>query len=273
MEDSFYSASHWGFDEVYSSNSESSEKQSSNDSDCNRDSKKKHRRVEKPTKKASSKDRKRKDGKKKREKRHKKHKKRRHKGEPSAEDRAKAFDLLLRGGDCSLAELAKQLRRVVRATARSDMAHDSRAASDILGASFHFAACAGDLDGVQLLLQEGGAPVDWRSPAGDTNGLTALHVACLLCDGPLATLLVKHGADCDLETSSGESAKDMGLDGLLIDYANEVAAWEAKKRAVEREKREAQELAREVRESKERCTVRSFFCLSAIALRFQEITS
>lgn len=252
MEDSFYSAAHWGFDEIHSSDSDDSEKQSTIDSDSERDSRKKRRREEKLIKKASSKDHKRKDGKKKKEKRHKKHKKhRRETTRPnrSAADCAKSFDLLLRAGECPLAELAKYLRRVTRAAARSEVANDdARAAADILGATFHFAACAGDLDGVQLLLQEGGVPVDWRSTTDDSGGLTALHTACLLCDGPLATLLVKHGANCDLETSSGESAKDMGLDDLLIDYANEVAAWEAKKRAEERERLEAQELAREVRD-------------------------
>jgi len=252
MEDSFYSAAHWGFDEIHSSDSDDSEKQSTLDSDNERDSRKKRRREEKLIKKASSKDHKRKDGKKKKEKRHKKPKKHRRettRPSKSAEACAKSFDLLLRAGECTLEELAEHLRGATRAAARSEVANDdARAAADILGETFHFAASAGDLDGVQLLLREGGVPVDWRSTTDDSGGLTALHTACLLCDGPLATLLVKHGADCDLETSSGERAKDMGLDYLLTGYANEVAAWEAKKRAEEREKREAQELAREVRD-------------------------
>lgn len=245
MDDAFYSAANWGFDEAHSSGSDDSV--SYNGQSCESDSSaEKKRREELKPKKASARGKKRKKDMKKKEK---KRKKRRREGGSSAAARAAAFERLLRSGECTQAELAKQLERVTRAAARSGgssgAAGDAQAAAAVLCATFHFAAAAGDLGAVQLLLQRGGVAVDCCGGV-DGSGLTALHAACLLGDGPLATLLVQHGADRGAAAASGECADDLGLNELLAGHAREVAAHEAAARALEREQRQARELAREV---------------------------
>mmetsp|Transcript_6282 Transcript_6282/g.14437 ORF Transcript_6282/g.14437 Transcript_6282/m.14437 type:complete len:452 (+) Transcript_6282:63-1418(+) len=176
-------------------------------------------------------DRKRKKSGKKRKKKAKTEKAKKRKRISSVHRRVVKFEKMLR--DCrDVSKLKRQLRKCVKAGAGPDHLADC----------FHFAVAAGDLGAVRLLLACRAVDVNCKSAE---RGLGALHMACLLRDGAMISLLVFHGADSALEDAMGESALELGLGDLLEEHEDEMQRAEAEARAAERERRQAVELAAE----------------------------
>jgi len=253
-DDDFYSAAFWGEDDDGStsettSSSSGEDSVSSGDEAAARQSRvRSEAEHDKPCKRHKSEKRNnnKKKHKKKKKKKHKKQKndtkkrqhKRRHKEAPvdsgKLARRLRAFEARVCDACAEPAALRARLDRLLRCRpTEGDMAR-----------SFHLAASAGDIDTVAALLQARCVAVSGASPA---SGLSALHAACLLQDGALASLLVAHGADGDLADASGDlTPRGLGLDSLLAAHADAERRAEASARAREREQRQAAELAAEV---------------------------
>ena len=86
------------------------------------------------------------------------------------------------------AKLQRRLRKLLSIcnTSRSKITH-------AIELCFHAAVRCGDIEMVDLILSQRSCLVNVHSAPGDGAG-SALHVACLLGDGAMAALLVKHGA-------------------------------------------------------------------------------
>uniref|UniRef100_A0A7S2SU33 NF-kappa-B inhibitor-like protein 1 n=1 Tax=Rhizochromulina marina TaxID=1034831 RepID=A0A7S2SU33_9STRA len=122
--------------------------------------------------------------------------------------------------------------------------------SEALENCLYVAAATGNLSAASILLRPSkrmaklGIRIDVNRLHPET-GSTALHSACMLQDGALAALLLRHGADSSRKDLHQETPVDLGLEELITAHENSILEAEAARRQHEQEQRQMEALKQE----------------------------